>query len=116
MKDSISDNLRFSIKPAAVTYPSSADQIAAIVKAAVANNASVVARSGGHSYAANGLGGADGAIIVDLSNMTRISVDSSTNVATIETGNRLGDVALALNNIGRALPHGTCPYVGTYSS
>ncbi|KAF8633808.1 hypothetical protein AX15_001249 [Amanita polypyramis BW_CC] len=33
-------------------------------------------------------------------------------IATIQTGNRLGDVAVGLNNHGRALPHGTCPYVG----
>jgi len=30
----------------------------------------------------------------------------------IETGNRLGDIALALNDYGFAMPHGTCPYVG----
>jgi FAD/FMN-containing dehydrogenase len=44
--------------------------------------------------------------------MTNISVNATTGIATIQTGNRLGDVALALNNAGRALPHGTCPYVG----
>jgi FAD/FMN-containing dehydrogenase len=31
---------------------------------------------------------------------------------TIEPGNRLGDVALALNDYGRAIPHGRCSYVG----
>ena len=41
-----------------------------------------------------------------------ISVDPTTYIATIGPGNRLGDVALGLNNAGRALPHGTCPYVG----
>lgn len=101
-----------NFKPAAVTYPTSADEVAAVIKAAAANNLPVVARSGGHSYAGNGHGGADGAVVVDLSNLSNISVDSSTNVATIGTGNRLGDVALALNNAGRAIPHGTCPYVG----
>lgn len=30
----------------------------------------------------------------------------------IETGYRLGDIALALNEYGRALPHGRCTYVG----
>ena len=42
----------------------------------------------------------------------QISVDPTTFKATIGPGNRLGDVALALNNAGRALPHGVCPYVG----
>lgn len=72
----------------------------------------VVARSGGHSYIANGLGGKDGALVVDLRNLNKITVDSSKHTAVIETGNRLGNIALALNNAGRALPHGTCPYVG----
>lgn len=47
-----------------------------------------------------------------MSNFKQISVDSSSFIATIGPGNRLGDVALGLNNAGRALPHGTCPYVG----
>jgi FAD/FMN-containing dehydrogenase len=65
-----------------------------------------------HSYIANGLGGQNGVLVVDLSNFKKITVDSTQNTAVIETGNRLGDIALALNNAGRALPHGTCPYVG----
>ena len=75
-------------------------------------NLRVVARSGGHSYIANGLGGKDGLLVVDMSNFKTVSVDPSTHVATIGPGNRVGDVALALNNKGRAMPHGTCPYVG----
>jgi hypothetical protein len=50
--------------------------------------------------------------VVDLSKFKKITVDSAKHTAVIETGNRLGDVALALSNAGRALPHGTCPYVG----
>ncbi len=30
----------------------------------------------------------------------------------IESGNRLGDIALTLNRYGLATTHGTCPYVG----
>jgi hypothetical protein len=47
-----------------------------------------------------------------MANFVQISVDSTTSIATIGTGNRLGDIALSLNNVGRGLPHGTCPYVG----
>lgn len=71
------------------------------------------ARSGGHSYAAYGLGGADGHLIVDLSNIKDIHVDNSTGVAVVGAGNRLGDVATALfDQAGRAIPHGLCPLVG----
>ncbi|KAK7031100.1 hypothetical protein VNI00_013705 [Paramarasmius palmivorus] len=106
-------NQRFEFAPAAIAYPSTPEEVSAIIKIGDANSLQVVARSGGHSYIANGLGGENGALVVDLTNMKSIAVDSSSNVATIETGNRLGDVAVKLNEAGRALPHGTCPYVGT---
>ena len=44
--------------------------------------------------------------------MRKVTVNSSQGSAVIEPGNRLGNVATALDNAGRALPHGTCPYVG----
>ena len=63
-----------------------------------------------HSYIANGLGGKNGAVVIDLRNLNQLTVSSGK--ATIQTGNRLGNVADGLNNHGLALPHGTCPYVG----
>ncbi|KAG7447559.1 glucooligosaccharide oxidase [Guyanagaster necrorhizus] len=107
----ISVNLRFDFAPVAVTYPSTTEEVAAVVSC-TSESLQIVARSGGHSYIANGLGGKNGSLVIDLSNMTRVDVDASSGTATIETGNRLGDVAFALNNQGRALPHGTCTYVG----
>ncbi|KAJ6581029.1 glucooligosaccharide oxidase [Mycena capillaripes] len=105
-------NRRFTISPMAVAFPTNAQQVAAAVKAGVLQNMEIVARSGGHSYIANGLGGNNGSLVVDLSKMKAITVHSWNNTAVIETGNRLGDVALALNAAGRAIPHGTCSYVG----
>jgi FAD/FMN-containing dehydrogenase len=70
-------------------------------------------RAGGHSYAAYGLGGTNGALVIDLQRINQISVDASSGEAVIGTGSRLGDIALSLNDQGgRALPHGVCPYVG----
>ncbi|PPQ73253.1 hypothetical protein CVT24_009968 [Panaeolus cyanescens] len=105
-------NLRFSWKPAAVTYPRNAQDISEILKISAEYKTSVSARSGGHSYIANALGGKDGAIVVDLSLLNTVQFNSDTNLATIGTGNTLGNLALALNANGRAMPHGTCPYVG----
>jgi FAD/FMN-containing dehydrogenase len=43
-------NLDIPVTPAAVTYPESADQVAAIIKCAAKSNLKVQARCGGHSY------------------------------------------------------------------
>lgn len=51
-------------------------------------------------------------MIVDLSQLTEISVDTDTGIATIGTGNRIGEIAVALNEEGRGLPHGRCTNVG----
>ncbi|KAF8633802.1 hypothetical protein AX15_001244 [Amanita polypyramis BW_CC] len=104
-------NRRFTIDPAAITFPKSPDEVSKIVKIGADCRRSVVARSGGHSYIANGLGGTNGSLVIDLRILTSISVNNSSMV-TVQTGNRLGGVAVELNNHGLALPHGTCPYVG----
>ncbi|CAE6516852.1 unnamed protein product [Rhizoctonia solani] len=106
-------NQRLSFKPAAIVYPSSSQDVQKYVKCAASAGVAVVGRSGGHSYAAYGVGGQDGALVVDLSKMKSFSIDSSGS-AKIQTGNRLGEVAQKLWDHGqRALPHGTCPYVGS---
>ncbi|KAG9005990.1 hypothetical protein FRB94_002141 [Tulasnella sp. JGI-2019a] len=109
-------NRRFTFTPAAIAYPTSAQQVANIVKCGASLGVSVTARSGGHSYAAYGLGGENNHLVVDLSKMKTMtmSADSQGNVnVVVQTGNRLGELAQFLwNNGQRVLPHGTCPYVG----
>ncbi|KAG6917469.1 hypothetical protein DXG01_002446 [Tephrocybe rancida] len=105
-------NLRFTFKPAAITFPKHAQEISEIIQLGAAHKLTVAARSGGHSYIANGLGGQDGALVLDLQYLNNITVDDITGVAVIESGNRLGDIAATLGKAGRALPHGVCPYVG----
>jgi FAD/FMN-containing dehydrogenase len=117
-------NRRFNYQPAGIAYPNSAGDVAKLVQFGVQNKVNVAARSGGHSYIALGVGGENGALIstflpssraflnaglkVDLQNLKQITYDSSTNQATVQAGNHLGDLALALNSYGRALPHGSC--------
>ena len=84
------------------------------VKCGGSTHTSVVARSGGHSYAAYGLGGQDGSLVIDLSALKNISFVNNSQQATVQTGNKLGDAAVSLLKNGqRVLPHGTCPNVGT---
>lgn len=98
-------NLRYaSVSPAAIVYPNSADDVSSILQAAMAANISAQAKSGGHSYAT--LAERNDSITINLRNMRAINVDSSSGIASIESGNHLGDVALALWEQGqRALPH-----------
>lgn len=48
-------NLNIPVTPAAVTFPISSNQVAAIVKCAANNGYPVQARSGGHSYGNYGM-------------------------------------------------------------
>ncbi|KAG8897732.1 hypothetical protein FRB99_007966, partial [Tulasnella sp. 403] len=107
-------NRRLQYKPAALVYPTSSSDVSKVIQCASASKISVVARSGGHSYASYGLGGKDGSLVIDLSKMKSLTVDSNTGYAVSQTGNLLGDLAQGIWDQGqRALPHGTCPYVGT---
>ncbi|KAK7024499.1 hypothetical protein VNI00_016251 [Paramarasmius palmivorus] len=107
-------NMRFDPSPIAVTYPINVQQVSLVVNAGAKEGVRVVARSGGHSYIANSLGSSDysPALVVDLSNFDNITYDPTTETAVIQPGNRLGQVALALNEHGRAMPHGRCSWVG----
>ncbi|KIM24184.1 Glucooligosaccharide oxidase [Serendipita vermifera MAFF 305830] len=105
-------NARLSYTPAAIVLPNSVQDVETLVKCGASLGVPVVARSGGHSYAGYGLGGVDGALVCDLSALKSISLSGSN--AVVQTGNRLGEVATYLWEHGQlALPHGTCPKVGT---
>lgn len=107
-------NLNIPVSPAAVTFPENVKEVSAVVKCASDNGLFVQARSGGHSFGNHGLGGTDGAVVIDLENLQQFSMDESTWVATIGSGTLLGDVTTRLSEAGgRAMSHGTCPQVGS---
>ncbi|KAI0411047.1 hypothetical protein F5X98DRAFT_65093 [Xylaria grammica] len=106
-------NLDLPVTPIAVTRPQTAQDVSAFVKCAATNNVKVQPKSGGHSYANYGLGGDDGALVIDLLNLQDFSIDTKTWQATIGGGTKLADVTNKLHNNGkRAISHGTCPGVG----
>ncbi|TVY62267.1 Berberine bridge enzyme-like [Lachnellula suecica] len=106
-------NLDIAVSPVAVTYPNTAQQVAAIVKCA-GSSYKVQAKGGGHSYANYAYGGGDtNTIVVDLKNFQGFSMDNTTWTASIGAGTRLADVTSKLLSAGdRAIAHGTCPDVG----
>ncbi|KAK5653176.1 hypothetical protein OQA88_9275 [Cercophora sp. LCS_1] len=106
-------NQRLPYTPAAIAVPTTAAHVAAAVSCGAKVGVKVSAKSGGHSYASFGLGGENGHLVVQLDRMNAVSVDSSTQIATVQAGARLGHVATLLYRNGRrAFSHGTCPGVG----
>ncbi|KAH7080619.1 hypothetical protein BKA63DRAFT_248087 [Paraphoma chrysanthemicola] len=107
-------NLGVPSTPAAVTYPTTSEEIGKIVKCAVDNSLKVQPRCGGHSYANYAIGGGqDNTIVVDLKNFQQFSMDENSWQATIGGGTLLRDVTKRLHENGnRAMAHGTCPQVG----
>ncbi|KAI0908809.1 hypothetical protein F4823DRAFT_467880 [Ustulina deusta] len=106
-------NLDLPVTPIAVTRPQTAQDVSAFVKCAASSNVKVQPKSGGHSYANYGLGGEDGALVIDLLKLQDFSIDTETWKATIGGGTKLADVTEKLHDNGkRAISHGTCPGVG----
>ncbi|KAK2616563.1 hypothetical protein QQS21_000606 [Conoideocrella luteorostrata] len=106
-------NKAIDITPIAVMRPNTADEVAQAIKCAVQNNVHVQAKSGGHSYGNFGLGGQDGSLALDLTNLKSFSMDTKTWQATFGAGYKLAELDDQLHKNGkRAVAHGTCPGVG----
>jgi len=101
-----------SLHPDVIVSPSSTQQVAATVKCVAADNGNTKfsPRGGGHGYAAYSL---SGNVVMDFSNMKDINVDSSKKQVTTGAGATLGPLAKTIGQQGFALPHGTCPQVGS---
>ena len=106
-------NTRLPYKPAIIVLPTTVEHVSSAVVCAGQANLKVQAKSGGHSYASYSLGGQDGSFVVDMQSFQNITLDQATQIVTVGTGVRLGNLAVGIYNQGkRALPHGTCPGVG----
>ena len=103
-------NTRLQYTPAAIAVPSTVAHVQAAVSCAAKVGVKVNPKSGGHSYASFGLGGENGHLVIELDRMNKVTLDTSTNIATVQAGARLGHVFTNLNQQGRrAISHGTCP-------
>ena len=103
-------NSRLPFTPAAVAVPTTIPQIQAAINCGRASGLKVSAKSGGHSYSSSGLGGENGHLVIQLDRMFNVTLNKTTNVATVQPGARLGHVANELVKQGnRAISAGTCP-------
>ena len=103
-------NSKFAdLHPQGIAYCESADDISRCLEFATAHDLAMTGRSGGHSY--GGYSSCEG-VVIDVSRMSNVSVDITTNTATVGAGAQLIDVYNVVGHHGRLLPGGSCPTVG----
>lgn len=98
-----------SVQPAGIAYCASPQDVQACLAFVKKFNLAFAPRSGGHSY--NGYSTSTG-LILDVTRMNTVTVNTSNNTTTVGAGTRLIDVYSALAQYGLALPAGSCPTVG----
>lgn len=97
-------------RPLAIVRASTAADVAAAVTFARRTGYPLAVRSGGHSVAY--LSMIDGAVVIDLSRMTGVSVDPATRTARVQAGATSGNVARPAHGHGLALTTGDTASVG----
>lgn len=103
-------NQRLKYTPIAVAVPLKVTHIQSAVVCGMKAGVKVTPKSGGHSYASLGLGGENGHLMIEMDRMYNVTLDPTSNIATVQGGARLGHIATALYNAGkRGFAHGTCP-------
>lgn len=103
-------NTRFdSVRPAAIAYCASPTDVQICLAFARKFGLPLTPRSGGHSY--TGYSTSTG-LVLDVTHMNTVNVNTSSGTATVGAGARLIDVYAALAQHGLALPAGSCATVG----
>lgn len=98
-----------NILPAAIAYCASPQDVQKCLAFVRRFHLLFAPRSGGHSYA--GYSTSTG-LVLDVTRMNTVTVNSSAGTATIGAGARLIDVYNAIMPYGLILPAGSCPTVG----
>ena len=96
-------------RPAGIAYCATTDDVSRCIDFVTLHALDVAARCGGHSY--GGYSTCPG-LVIDVSPLNSIAVDTSANVAHVGAGARLIDVYDVVGGRGRLLPGGSCPTVG----
>jgi FAD/FMN-containing dehydrogenase len=97
------------LRPAGIAYCRSPQDVATCLAFVRKYRLPVAARCGGHSYA--GWSSTTG-LIVDVTAMSSVRVDTASGTVTAGAGTRLVDFYNGLAPYGRAVPGGSCPTVG----
>ena len=96
--------------PAAVAYCVDEADVAAAVRFARERSLPIAVRCGGHNGA--GLASVNDGLIIDLSPMNAVTVDSSARMARVQGGAKFGEVDTATHEHGLAVPAGIISTTG----
>lgn len=105
-------NVSVEQRPAAVAVPTSAAQVAELVRAAAELGLRVAAQSTGHAAAPLAAHGLVETVLLRTGAMRDVQVDPVRRVARVEAGARWSDVIAAAAPHGLAALHGSAPHVG----
>lgn len=97
--------------PLVIVFAQNHNDVCNAIKWARENNVPIRARGGRHSLERNMATVKDG-ITIDVSEMTRIRLNSNKEIALVETGNDVGPVVKTLAQKGFMFPFGDSPSVG----
>jgi FAD/FMN-containing dehydrogenase len=97
-------NAMIDKRPAAIAYCADEADVAAAVRYGVEHGLRIAVRSGGHNGA--GLGSVDDGLVVDLSEMSDVTVDPGARMARVGGGATLNKVVTATHEHGLTVPVG----------
>ena len=97
-------------RPAVIAQCNTADDVAASLAVARANDLEISVRGGGHNYAGHGV--CEGGVMIDLSQMRSVDVDPATRRARAQGGATWADYDAATQEHGLASPGGVISHTG----
>lgn len=103
-------NRAFDLRPALIVHCAGPSDVVRSLDFAQKRNLPVAVHGGGHSRL--GFGMCDGGLVIDLSAMKRVEVDTARHVARAEAGALVRDLDQATQRFGLVTTSGGCPTVG----
>ena len=103
-------NLAFDRHPAVIVRCAGPSDVARTLEFAQTNRLPLAVRAGGHSRL--GFGMCDGGVVIDLSGMKAVEVETRERVARAQAGALVRDLDTATQRFGLATTSGGCPTVG----